>query len=44
MFLNDNIVVTEKPDGICSPTFAMDEISGLFLHRSFFFIKYSRSA
>ena len=26
MFLNDNIVGIEKPDGICSLTFIVDEI------------------
>ena len=35
MSLNDDIVEIEKPDGICSPTFAVDEFSGLFLHQSF---------
>ena len=32
MFLNDDIREIEKPDGICWPTFALDEFSGLFLH------------
>ena len=40
MFLNDDIVDMEKPDGIC---FAVNEFSGLFLHPSMFFIKHSRS-
>ena len=44
MFLNDNIVDIEKPDGICSPNFAVDEFSGLLLHTSIFTIKHSRSA
>ena len=36
MLLNDNIVDIEKPDGICSLTFAADELSGLFyIHQSF---------
>ena len=43
-FLNDDIVDIEKPDGICSPTFVVDEFSGLFLHSSIFSIKHSRSA
>ena len=42
--LNDDIVDIEKPDGICSPTFVVDEFSGLFLHPSIFSIKHSRSA
>ena len=41
MFLNDDIVDIEKPDGICSPTFAVDEFSKLFLQLSIFFIKQS---
>ena len=32
MLLNDDIVHTEKPDGIYWPTFVVDESSGLFLH------------
>ena len=44
MFLNDDIVATEKPDGICSPTFVVDEFSGLVLYPSFFSIKHLRSA
>ena len=32
MLLDDDIVKTEKPDRIYSPTFAVDEFSGLFLH------------
>ena len=42
--LNDDIVDIEKPDGICLPTFVVDEFSGLFLHPSIFSIKHSRSA
>ena len=44
MSLNNNIVDIEKPDGICSPSFVVDNFSGLFLHPSMFSIKYSRSA
>ena len=44
MVLNDDIADIDKPDGICLPTFVVDEVSGLFLHPSFFYIKYSRSA
>ena len=36
MFLNDDIVDMEKPDGICLPTFVVDKLSGLFLHPSIF--------
>ena len=41
--LNDNIVDIEKPDGICSPTSVVDDLSGLFLHASVFSIKHLRS-
>ena len=34
----------EKANGICSPTFAVDAFSELFLHPSIFSIKHSRSA
>ena len=44
MLLNDDIVEIGKPDGICWPTFDVDEFSGLFLHPSIFSIKHSRSA
>ena len=44
MFLNDDIVDIEKPDGICSINFDVDEFSGLFLYPSAFSIKHSRSA
>ena len=44
MSLNENIVDIEKPDGICLPTFVVNEFSGLFLHSSIFSIKHSRSA
>ena len=43
MLLNDDIVDIKKLDGICSPTFYVEEFSGLFLHPSIFYIKYSRS-
>ena len=44
MFLNDDIVDIEKPDGICSLTFAVYEFSGLFLHPEIFSIKHSKFA
>ena len=44
MLLNDDIVDIEKPDGICSSTFVVNEFSGLFLHPSVFPSKHSRSA
>ena len=44
MLLNDEIVDIEKPDETCSPTFVVDEFSGLFLHPSIYSIKYSRTA
>ena len=40
--LNNSIVDIEKPDGIYSPTFAVDDFSALFLHPSIF-PRYSRS-
>ena len=40
MPLNDNVEDIEKPDGICSPTFVVNEFSGLFLHPSIFSIKH----
>ena len=43
MFLNDDILDIQKPDRICSPTFAVDEFSGSFLQPSIFSIKHSRS-
>ena len=36
MLPTEDIVDIEKPDGICSVTFAEDEFSGLFLHPSSF--------
>ena len=44
MLVNDDIVDIEKPDGICSLIFVVDDFSGLFLLPSIFFIKHSRSA
>ena len=44
MLLNNDIVDIEKPNGICLPTFVVDEFSGLFKHPSISFIKHSRSA
>ena len=41
MLLNNDIVGIEKPDGIRSPTFIVDEFSGLFLRLSIFPIKHS---
>ena len=37
--LNDDIVDIEKPDGICSLTFDVDDFSGLFLHKATFLSK-----
>ena len=42
MFLNDDIVDIEKPDGICSQKFIVDELPELILHPSVFSIKHSR--
>ena len=42
--LNNNIVDIEKLDGICSPTFVVDDFSGLFLNPSIFSTKDLRSA
>ena len=44
MLLNDDMVDTKKPDGMCSPTFVMNEFSGLLSHPSILSIKHSRSA
>ena len=41
---NEDIVDIEKPGGICSFTFVVDEILGLFLRPSVFSIIHSRSA
>ena len=43
MLLKENIVDTEKPDGICLLTFVVDEFSELFLHLSVFPIIHSIS-
>ena len=43
MILNDDIVDIEKPDETHSPTFIVNEFSGLFLEPSIFPIKHSRS-
>ena len=40
--LNDDIPKIEKPYGICSLTFVVDEFSGLFSHPSIFSIKHPR--
>ena len=42
--LNGDIADIEKPDGICSLSFVLDDFSGLSLHSSIFSIKDSRSA
>ena len=44
MLLNDDIVEIERPGTACSLAFVMNEFSGLFLHPSMFFIKYSWSS
>ena len=44
MFLNDNTVDIEKPDGMYSPAFVLDEFSGSFLHPSIFSIQHQKSA
>ena len=44
MLLNDDIVDIKIPDRKCSPTFVVDEFSGLHLHPLIFSIKHSRSA
>ena len=36
---NVHIVDIEYPEGICSPCFAVDDVSGIFLHPSTFLIK-----
>ena len=40
MYLNDDIADIEKPDGICSPTFAVHDFLGLFLHPSVFYQRF----
>ena len=44
VLLNDDIVDIEKPKGICSSAFVLDEVLGLFSHTSIFSFKHSRSA
>ena len=44
MFLSKNVVEIEKPDGICSLAFAVDEFSGLSFYPPIFTIMHSRSA
>ena len=44
MLLNKDIVDIEKPAGICSLTFVVDEFSGLFWHLPIFYMIHSRSA
>ena len=44
MLLNDDIVDIEKPDGLCSLTFVVDQLPGLFLHPLIFFIIHPRTA
>ena len=44
MLLNEDILDTEKPDGICRLNFVVDEFSGLLLHPSIFSVIHSRSA
>ena len=44
MLLNKVIADIEKPDGICSLTFVVDEVAKNFLHPLIFSITHSRSA
>ena len=44
ILVNQDIVEIEKPHGICSLTFVVDEFLGLFLHSSIFSTIHSRSA
>ena len=44
MLLNYNIADIQKPDGICSVTFIVNENWGFFVHPSIFSIKHGRSA
>ena len=41
---NVHIIDIENPQGICSPTFAVDDFYEIFLHLSTFLIKDLRSA
>ena len=44
MLLKEDIADIEKPDGICSLTFVVDEFLGLFFHPLIFSNIQSRSA
>ena len=44
MLFNEDIVDIEKPDGIYSFNFFVEEFSGLLLHPSISFVIHSRSA
>ena len=44
MLLNDDIADIEKPDGICSITYVVNELSGLILHPLIFSVKHSTPA
>ena len=44
MLLNDDTVDLKKSDGICSPTFFVDEFPEFLKHPSIFSFKHSRSA
>ena len=44
MLFNEDTVDIEKPDGIYSFAFSVEEFSGLFLHPSIPFVIHSRSA
>ena len=39
IFLNDDIVDIEQPDGMCSPTFVVNKFSGLLLHHQSVLLK-----
>ena len=43
MFLNEDIAKIEKPNGISSIAFVVDEFLGLFFHPSIFCVTHSRS-
>ena len=43
MLLNDDIVNVETPDGLCLPTFVVDEFPGVFLHPLIFSIIHLKS-
>ena len=44
MFLNDDVVDIQNPDGMHSLTFVLYNFSGLFVHSPIFPVKYSRYA